>query len=110
MRIILAFVVLPLVTHARVCGAPEASAEVEVSAKAPLVVPPAAVITPTHGGQIVYADTVPMEVVVKGDGTVKAYPVVSVQGQPPALPASAQVTVNVPVQGGAPRPVRLAWR
>ncbi len=108
MRILLTFLVIPLLTHARVCGAPDANADVAVDvSKAPIgtVVPP----VPTHGGQIVYANNAPIEVVVNGNGAVQAYPVTTVVGQPPALPASARVTVKVPVQSGPPRDVRLTW-
>lgn len=109
MRILAALTLLPLLTQARVCGsdeAPTVQAVAKAGGSASLTA-----IAPTHGGQIVYADTMPLEVVVKADGAIQAYPVAPPAGvTATVVPPTARVTVNVPVASGPARPVRLAWR
>ena len=103
----IAIALAALASSARVCGSEEAPPA------APVVVLPAApnvAKTPapaTHGGTVVVVDDVQLELVVKGDGQVTAYPVVVAGAQ--VVPPAATVEVEVPVTVGAPRPVRLAW-
>jgi hypothetical protein len=87
----------------RVCGTEEPS-DPSVATNA---VPAAAAPGPTsaqHGGTMVMAGQYPVEVVPHASGEVYAY----VQGGL-AQPQQAEVTVTVPVEGGAPRPVRMRW-
>lgn len=116
MRSLVLLVLTPMLTQARVCGANEAQAPVPVASASVTVGAPAVdVAIAKHGGQVVTVDDVQMELIVKGDGEVVAYPVqpaarVSAQAAAPVtLTADAQVTVDVPVQSGGTRPVQLVW-
>lgn len=112
MRTLALIVLTPLLAQARVCGG---SASTEVSVPAPTVAVSAnAALVPIaskHGGTVVTVEDVQMELLVKGDGQVVAYPVQNpaAPAVAPTLQANAQVTVDVPVQSGGTRPVELVW-
>jgi len=76
MRSILAAAIIPLVANALDCGGsatpPAPQANVQVSAPA---VAAAAPIAPSHGGKIVAVGSANLEIIVKSDGAVEAYPV-----------------------------------
>lgn len=110
MRSLVLLVLAPMLANARACGSseppvvtPAPIAAVSVSANA-AVLPSA-----KHGGTVVAIDDVQMELVVKGDGQVVAYPVQATPTAAATLTADAQVTVDVPVASGGTRPTVLVW-
>jgi len=106
MRSIVLFVLAPMLAHARACGSNEPVAPATaVSVSANAAVAPVS----KHGGTVVAVDDVQMELVVKGDGQVVAYPVQATPTSAATLTADAQVTVDVPVVQGGVRPVNLVW-
>lgn len=110
MRSLVLLLLTPMLTQARVCGANEAQAPVPVAAASVTVgAPPVAIGIAKHGGQVVAVDDVQVELIVKGDGEVVAYPVQAAASAPATLTADAEVTVEVPVQSGGTRPVQLVW-
>lgn len=110
MRSIVLLLITPMLTQARVCGANEAQPPVPVaSAQVTVGAAPVAVGIAKHGGQVVAVDDVQVELLVKGDGEVVAYPVQAAASAPATLTADAEVTVEVPVQSGGTRPVNLVW-
>ncbi|MFW5877103.1 MAG: hypothetical protein ACOCXM_10235, partial [Myxococcota bacterium] len=98
-------------TGLRVCGAEEEEADApppppEVSAAGDVDIA-AELKEPRHGGEIVVVDDHVVEVVPTAEGEVYAY-VAGHDGVVPP-PDDVQVTVNVPVEAGGVRPVRLEW-
>lgn len=116
MRTVLLLALTPLIANARVCGGEAANeATGPVVAVAPVAVVSVsangAPIASKHGGTLVTVDDVQMELIVKGNGQVVAYPVqnTATPTVAPTLTANAQVTVAVPVESGGTKPVELVW-
>ena len=87
--------------------------ERRVEARAPTftVSPPSAIVVtgPQFGGTVVDIEGgQKLELVVAEDGRVDAYPYFGYVGAPMIAP-NTEVTVEVPVASGPPRPVSLVW-
>jgi len=92
----------------RLCGSDEeADEEPPIVADPPETVGARGSVTvdarPAHGGTVVVAEGNPVEVVPHASGEIYAY-------APAGAARPARVDVRVPVRGGSPRTVQLAWR
>lgn len=67
------------------------------------------VVEAARGGEIVSVGDARLEVAVGMDGTVQAYPILATTEGIAALPADAEVSVEVPVEGGATATAQLRW-
>lgn len=114
MRSILVAALLPLAANAFDCGSspppvePQANVQASVSANAA-----AAPIAASRGGKVVLVGQANLEVVVKSDGLVQAYPIAAAgaaaAGAAATVSPAATVKAQVATTAGSSAPVQLTW-